>query len=367
MIPYLIPLIITLLAAIAFDGKEKMSPIKTAIWAFLFVYLTCLVGLRYEVGGDTITYMAVYEWARPLSTWEFDLFGMYQPGYTFLCAITKSISEDFTLFQFFHAFIINAILFRFIRKHTKYIFTSLFVLEFSIYIYFTTEILREVLAIAVFLLNYKNYEQKKWLKYYIGAVLSCLFHFSAIILFIIPFLNKIRFNKKFIALSFVSLGLLYFAGNVLSHFGGSYIIDKFNSYWGGHYGYLVTFLYFLRNAVFPLFFAWIIKFKFKQELKFENIICIMILFGIGSAINPLIWGRTVNYFMIFFCISFGDYCGQAMKSANKRIHNNAWILLVFFLITYSTYYLSIKNYMRYIPYCSVMNPHYIERDNLTKR
>lgn len=367
MIPYLIPLIICFIAAITYDCNKNIHLFKKFTWFFLFIYLILLVGLRFEVGGDTINYMAFYTSQKTIDSWSPNFADRFQPAYSLLCALTKTYSKDFVFFQFVHVIIVTCVLFWFIKKYSTAPFFSLFCLIFSNYIYFTTEILREILAVLVFLVFYKSYINRNWSKYIFGVFLACMFHYSAIVLLFIPLLRNLKFNKRFFYICIASTAGLYLCGIALSFLSNNPIIDKFNGYWGTNYGYLVTFLYFLRGGGFPFAFMWLMKYKFHRELQFENIICILIIFGCGAAINPLIFGRSVNYFIMFFIVAFGNYLGNAFSTHRRIIRSNAIVLITSFLITYSTYYLSIMNYMRYYPYCSILNPKHIERDNFKAR
>ena len=99
------------------------------------------------------------------------------------------VGDDFVYFQLLHIIILNSCLFYFISKSTEYRFSALFFCFIYYYLYFSTEILRESLAIFVFVLNYKNYEEGNWFKYYCGVCIAILFHISAVILIVFPFVN----------------------------------------------------------------------------------------------------------------------------------------------------------------------------------
>ena len=107
MIEYAIVILLALVGFFFVDNKHAQR--NKGIWiALIWLVLTLLIGLRFQVGGDTINYMGDYNWRNGLLEWEFDLTDKYQPGYTFLCSIAKSFSSEFYVFQLIHAATVNS-------------------------------------------------------------------------------------------------------------------------------------------------------------------------------------------------------------------------------------------------------------------
>lgn len=340
-----------------YDIGKKLGSI------FLFIYLTILIGLRYKVGGDSLTYEMVYESAKDLSAWQFTFMHIYQPGFTFLYAIAKSISHEFYCFQLLHALVLNTMLFIFLWKETKYRFLALAILEYMIYLYFSTEILRESLAVLVFALNYPNYKNKRWINFYIGVFISCLFHISAIVLIFLPLFYNLKFNKHFIWACLGIIVMIPIFNKFFSVFSNNIVADKVDSYLGGSYGILFTFFNVLRGGIFPLFILCLLS-KKKHEMRFENMLCVMSLFGLAAAANPLIFGRTVNYFILFLVVTLADYFHSHLRSKIRQIRQNSYIVLLLFFLVYSTQYVHLHQYKRYMPYSSILHPIEYERDHM---
>ena len=124
----------------------------------------------------------------------------HQPFFVLLNSFAKTIYPSFTCFQLLHSFIINTCLFCFVAKKSLYRFSTMFLCLLVFYINFTVEILRESLAIMVFVYNYKNLDNKNWIRYYIGVFISVMFHLSAVFLIILPLLKFLRLNKKYLLL-----------------------------------------------------------------------------------------------------------------------------------------------------------------------
>lgn len=364
MLYYILILSLTFLGCITYDTNNTHKHGRRALKLLIFISLTLLIGLRYKVGGDSIAYEMIFEDAHALTTWRYTWMHIYQPGFTFIEAIAKSIFTQFYVFQIIHAFIVNLALFIFINKNSRYFFISLLIIEFIVYLYFTTEILRETLAVLTFALSYPYYQKKKWGKYYLCVIIAMHFHISSIILAILPVFHNITFNRRYFYY-IIGIGLaIPLARPILSLIPYAGFIEKYDSYSGNFYGVLFSFFSLLKGALFPLFFCLFIKFGVKKHLKFENILCIMILFGIASAYNPLIFGRSLNFFYLFLALSVAEYIGDSYKifKTTAAIHNSLIIILILFCC-YGTQYLHLHQYIRWIPYSSILNPVDYERDH----
>lgn len=366
MLYYLIPLIVIFFAALKYDLNESKGQGKYFVWGLLYVYLTVLMGLRFEVGGDTINYMNFWKSQEDISHWEFTFKGYFAPGYSLLTALSYTISPGFYVFQFLHAVILNTLLFIFISQSTEYKFTAFLFVFFLIYLYFATEILRESIAVIIFLLNIKNLEKHKWLRYYLGAFISILFHFSAIILFFIPLISKIKFNKFYffyvavvLTLSITMSKILYVLTNVsiISEGVSKYVED-------GSHGLLADTMRTLRTFIFPAFVVYFAKYCMHISVKYENYIAIYTLLGLASLFSPIIFSRFTNYFIVLYAISFGEIIIKSIKNKKSvAFRHNAIVLLLCFIFLYGSEYVLYKRYTRWIPYYSIFNPHHVNRDN----
>ena len=337
------------------------------MWIGILLYFTLLIGLRYKVGGDTINYMGDYYWRVPLSQWKYSVLDKFQPGYTLLCALGKSISPDFYVLQLLHSLILNCAIGIWIYKNTKYIFTSFMAFYLSSYLYFSTEILREALAIMVFLFNYKNIEKKSWIKYYLGVIISCCFHLSAVILFILPFLKKVQFNKTYILLMICALIGSILSIRVIQSLSTIIVLaEKAEGYVGVTTGMMAGGYKLMITTIFPICFGYIATYKRTREIKFEWMIGIMGLLGIMALFNSIIFGRFSNYFILFFCVSFGTTIIQWFKTQSQILRNNAFIFSLCFIILFGIGFKMYNKYTLWVPYYSIYNPTDINREYADK-
>lgn len=178
-----------------FNSKRRFS---NKWYNFVLLLFILVAGLRYKVGGDTLVYYHYYENLLSWSEIEFsDLFkGRYSFLWNVLATTSKSISDNFVVLQLIQAGFVNATIFWFIKKHTKYRFTSLLLYFLFAYLYFNMEIMRESIAISFFLISYQFFQKERWALYFMIAFVAFLFHFSAFIIFVFPLLKVFKFNLK---------------------------------------------------------------------------------------------------------------------------------------------------------------------------
>lgn len=357
ILPYGLFFFLCLIGVIIFDLTNRVRG-RIYYYIFLGVILTLIIGLRYKVGADTLNYMGDYNWRVPLNEWRFTFIDNYQPGYTFLCAVGKSISPDFYVFQLIHSSILNCLLLFFIWKNTKYIFSVLSALFLTYYLYFATEILRESLAIMIFIYNYRSFEEKKWLNYYIGIAIACLFHISAITLVILPFFSGISSNKKYIIIYCGVLIVGFFSRNVLQKIAEIPIFEsKVNSYIDEtSHGLFFDFLQVLRKSIIPACLCYFASCVTSKKVLFEKFILIMALYGQASFFNPIIFGRVTNYFIIFYIISLSSFILSSIRSYKRIVFRNGIAWLIIFLTAYGVENFSYGKTKIWIPYSTIFSP-----------
>lgn len=219
---YLLIFIFIVFCVYFYDIRENNVG-KTTSYYFIFLAFVLLSTLRYRVGGDALFYEDMYEYLPDLSGYflymEHDNYLNYQPFWILFQAICKSITTEYVFFQFVHSVVFNLSLFYFIKRYTSKPFTYLAILFVSLlYFYFSFEIQRETLAIAVFLFNIKNLEEKRWIPYFLLSLVSFMFHISAIILFVLPLFRYLKFNMTFLYIVLAGSVVVFIFRSVILNF-----------------------------------------------------------------------------------------------------------------------------------------------------
>lgn len=368
---YLLIFIFIVFCVYFYDVREASSG-RTASFFLLFIILVLLSTLRYRVGTDSLYYEDTYDRMPDLSYFfmymQYDNELNYQPLWVLLVAIARSVSNDFVFFQFLHSLIFNVVIFYFFKKYTTKPFTALAILfVFLLYFYYSFEILRETMAIVVFLLNIKNLEDKKWIAYYLLATVSFLFHFSAFFLFFLPLFRFIKFNQWLLYVTLLStLIFIIFRSSVLDLMYTFLIMDAMRSRLDvysavemstlGFIGY-----YFIRVIMLiPLFMLNISKNL--NEQRFGWFYSSFFLF---SVLSQVIFGfdRLLNYLYPVYIIIIVDFIFTHYQEIKSRILRN---IIAFTIIIYLFFLFDYRLFIRnewgqqfsdmYFPYTSVFNP-----------
>lgn len=181
---YLILLIIFL---VPLFSHLSVKAARRYYW-FECIAIILVMGFRYYVGGDTIGYMAKYEYVSPiydLTVIDFVL-GEYQPLWVVLQSTCKTVSEEFYVLQLVISTLVNITVFWMIQKYCNNKFLAALLYLLNQMLNFNTEILRAVLAICVFLVAYEQLVGRHYLKYYLLVVVAILFHDQAFLLIFVP-------------------------------------------------------------------------------------------------------------------------------------------------------------------------------------
>lgn len=331
---------------------------QNGIWhyyyGFLFVYIVLLMGFRYRVGIDTINYMIEYSKFPTLSSIKFKelLDYEYAPLYMLLTAICKSVTPNFVLLQFVHSFLLNLIIFIFLKRNTQNPFRSILLYFIVCGLYFNTEILRESLAIGVFLLNFENLKNERWRRYYLWCFVAIMIHYSAIILLAAPLFIYLKLNWKTIILllligfyyEMIIENILYLipiksAGKAVYIQLENMYNEKLNSNW--------LYLNLIQTVLIPLM---VLKLG-KKDKSYESMVYAYVFCGICCIYFYLITQRFANYFAVFFVAYLSNWIHYNLKR-KLLIYGVMFIFIGFYAFSYANH----ERFKMWYPYHSVFNP-----------
>lgn len=401
---YALCIFILLVLIYIYDYKSFKSG-RDSWYYFILIYLILVAGLRYRVGMDTIGYMNSYDINPDLHSLNLSIFSensKYQPLWIIYVAILKTISPSFVLLQFSNAIIVNTIIFSFIKRNSRYLFTSLFIYTTVYYLEFNFEIMRESLALSIFLIAIYYLQRSKWIPYFIICSICFGFHFSGLFTFIIPLFKKVKINKFTISILFIISMLVYevaqFTETILLYlpfqnakfYTNEYTDNKFTVSLNirGYIAYLII------NFLIPISMLLYYKYIYKKQYIFSSFIYSMIIVGLLIVAIP-IFSRFKNYLYIFYVILLSDVIIRTIKpfkiviplpkqsgypatismrqklkeiSPRRVKFKFATIILIISLIyiplfglynlrlDLSGYNKNDKNYSRYFPYSSILDP-----------
>jgi hypothetical protein len=343
---------------------------------FVFLSLVLLSTLRYRVGGDALFYEDIFPELPELSDYfnfvEHSNFLNYQPLWILLVSFSKTITNEIILFQLIHSLIFNISLMVFLKRYSLKPFSVLTLLFVSLlYFYFSFEIQRETVAISIFMLSIKYLEEKRWLIYFPLAIVSFLFHISAIILFLLPLMRYIKFNQVLLWVTLFSSVLIFLLRDAILNLILSLLFvesarNKMEVYAEFKFSALGFWaFYFVR--VFLL--IPIMLFNVKNNLHEDRFRWFYPTFFVVSVMAQFFVGfeRLLNYlFPVYFIIVidfFYVYFPKIETRMKKIIIGGAIILHIFFIMNYKLF-LTNDFGQRYsslfFPYTSIFNEEIIQ-------
>ncbi len=358
---------------------------RTFWYIALFVALVVVAGLRYRIGTDSVRYETYYK-SMPV-LWELSMKYFektrFEPGFVILMSACRSVTQDFILFQFVHAIIINSAVFLLFWRNSRNPFTGILFYCFMSYMALNTEVLREALAVAVFLFSWPFFKRNNFLVYYALILLAISFHLGASVcllcpLFVLPGLGyffKLGKRTIFICAAILIVGFainkLFFNYVKLFTFSAT-LMDRATAYAQDELGdstynimgvlgsvvkrilYPVLAIYFLRKDRLSR--------NQKNNLKHLEALALFSIYIALMTIVINIFHRFNSYFLIFTALLISKWIFTPLRVKGKRyvLSFKYWclILLPFFIFTVKDEFGSVgvsgrlKTYMTYYPYSS---------------
>lgn len=208
-LPYIIiTVMLGLLAYMVYtarDERDRHYVVYGAVGLFLLFF-----GFRGFILTDWIiyyTYFTDLEWYKVLYYFDDKKFG-YEPGFAILCMLCKTVFPDYFFMQFVVTLIHTYALYRFFRRYSDNIPLGLMLYIVFEGVFIATNLVRNSIAISLFLLALPFLEERKPIQYFSLCLLAVTFHLSALIYFPLYFFLHIRLNK------WVYLGI-FIAANVI--------------------------------------------------------------------------------------------------------------------------------------------------------
>ena len=377
MLPYILFILLTFCLSLRFDGQAEYTRTKKVWYIIVGVYLVLLAGFRNGVGGDTQLYMQDFEYVP--STWgELNEFisdelteSGYMPGWSILVFLCKRWFDSFYAVQLAQALIVNIGILYLFRQYTTHIFLCVLLYGISnTFFLFNTEVMREAIAVVLCGIGMHSYLRgEKW-KFYLLVGISILFHISALVALLFPFVRLKQINIKTMIMAFFAALLLFLLSDVIVNYlpsllGSSVnrIVEKIFLYSNvtlNLFGFLENAIrYLVINAGIVFFAQWSIgedeqrQKDYIKYMSFYLIITVLICGFIG-------FSRFRNYTLIFFLIMLTEF----IYHYKSQLYTNAIIKLIvlagFVFYTsryYMTYYPGSHGYKYefYYPYTSILD------------
>jgi len=350
---------------------------KTQWYNIILLVLIFFAGLKYHLGGDNYSYLYYFYNIYPsLKDYTIDDFAVGRdPLYALINSLVKDYGGRFYIVQFIHATFLNVLIFRYFKKHSRYIFTCVFFYFITCYFHYNAEVLRASLAIVICLYGNDYIKEKKWIKGFIlyGVALFC--HAQTLLIFILPLLFRLKLDYRGYIILLVAFVFSFSIKNIFNNY--LFVLDNMDNLqtkaemyvdsdvYGSGSTSLGGLLVYLMPILYLFYSSHYLKKKgITDTLEFiEPFVFLGILFTIFSYNMPIFY-RYTDYFRIYFVIIFTEFFVRL--SASSYNFKNGYCLVksvffyipFFFIITVSM--LDKTAYIRYFPYTSIINKEIVQ-------
>lgn len=371
---YFVVALLLLFLSFRYDFCQQRLKEKKCWFILVLIIFILLSGLRYRLGLDTTRYINRFYHDTPYLwqlKWEDFMIGE-DPLYTLLNSVVFTLGGRFYIVQLLHATFVNGLLFKYIYKHSQYIFLCVFFYFIWKYTAYNMEELRASLSVVLCLFANDYILEKKWYKGLLLYAIGLFFHASTVVVILmIPLLFFFKFNKVGVLIllaAYVVGGVMmsFFEENIALLEFSEAMSDKAEGYFSRDdlTGQLHNLSYFIVNII-PFLFYPIVSLIFTKRvvkdtemIKFEPLFLIAMLFLIVQ-MQIYMFYRFVNFYAVYIIIISAFLFGKLVEKRKELSYGVAYVrsLLffgVFILAMLYPYFSDIEYARRYYPYSSVI-------------
>lgn len=322
-----------------FISKKKLK----YLYLMCIIYLIIFAGFRDGIGGyDVHNYAYYFQQVKPINeivslndiiNYRFEVL------YTVINSIIKTFTTDYRIVLLVCSIVSITCISIFNYKYSYYPFFSLLYFLYKLFLYGNMVVVRQSIAIGIFLISIKYIKENKFIKYLIFNIFGACFHSSALILIPIFFIRNINFKKiGLVKLSIISGVILLISGPLLRFmsFILGYILPQ--SIANKLYAYS-AYAYFtktsLLNIVEILGIVILLSIFYKKDNgnNNENIIIKGTYFNFIMVVSFIMFSfvaRVNLYFSYFVMISI-SYIIKYIKNTNIKILVYIMFIFIFFI------------------------------------
>lgn len=306
------------------------------LYFFLMGIVLILVsGLRsIDIGVDTMQFCTNFvRVAHCSSLLEALLATRYETGFVLFCYVLSRITSNYQILILSSSIIITVSVLKFIKKNSCNVSMSVYIYIAMNFFGMYMNVMRQALAISIFLWTYDLfYKEKKYFKYIVGIVIASTFHSSALVLLVLPFISKISFKtKSMLFMCGITLMLLIFARPIVTQValltGYAGYLTKANYFGSNYFG---AFFLFLANSIVFLFCFIQKDCLDEQQMEWLKISFVSLMLTLCTMQISIV-GRIAEYFNVF-----GIVLVPNVLRLSKKIKNRIFVktLLIAFLFLY---------------------------------
>lgn len=353
---------IVILFIIMFLGvilKPNKDTKRKRIFMFIvFGTLIVVAAIRdISVGVDTRQFCNNFDKIKFLTLQQsFNL--RYEKGFIILCKALSYINSNHQILIIASSIIIFFMMGMFIYKNSKdVVFSSILYITLNTYA-MHMNVMRQAIAIAIFILGYELFFKKnKFIKYSITVILASLFHQTAIIMLVLILIKDRKYTEKtylvtniIAVLSLVLAPTIWMIATSLFPTYAGYAKTEYinSSYLAGTISAIIAWLVLTMGIFFER--------KNKEKGSTYNFLAYImsILFIIDVLVIKInLFVRLATYFGIFTCVWLPSTL-QNIQDKNEKVLMK-YIVLVCFILYWAVLSTSRPEWYGVIPYSTFLN------------
>lgn len=286
---------------------------KNLILFYLILSYTLIIGLRYDVGMDYLSYERAF-------TYNID----YEIGYNLLRNIIKLCGGKFYHLTMLVSLIIIVVISNFFKKikKTTELRVAIFLFLISSFNFIAMNLMRQAIAVSFCFLAEQYYKKNK-LFYIILIIIAFLFHKSVLLyLFLMIIIKKIKIRRKisiiFLIILFISKYFISYTSiivkfiKIINKLYPNYSIIKIQNYATETISLNLGLL-----SIITIYFLVITK-KNEYLINYEKYFFVSLIFLIFSTEN-FIFNRISFYFDIYLFYNIFQYSKEKYDGIKKKI------------------------------------------------
>lgn len=292
-IPYIILVCFFGICAYIYEHFEEETHQRNIVILTICVFFV-FFGFRGYILSDWTSYYPMFYECSSDDITDFKI-GNVEPGYILLNLICRSVFADFQFFVFVCTLINTTLLLLFLRERTKNIPLMLMLFVSFEGLIIMTNLMRNSIAILIFINSIKFIENRKPFAYFSMCLLALSFHTSSLIYFPLYFFFHLKCNKwvylfVFFACNFIFLYKISVFLSVASLLGVDELFAKRIELYTEDYSKVtpLSIGYLERLLTGGLIFAYFDKLK---DIRKENVVFI---------------NAIMTYFILYFFFSEFD-------------------------------------------------------------
>ncbi|ENB9462943.1 EpsG family protein [Providencia rettgeri] len=334
---------------------DKMKPNRVYLFSFSFIVII-ISGLRWRTGTDWLPYEMYFHNLNPSNV---DDYSHIEYGYRIFMLSIKNIFSNYSFFLFFQSLIViglKVLVSLKMNNIQRILFCTIYLLAYCFNIFNV----RQDISISLILVAIVFYNQGL-LKFTLITLLASLFHKSAIICLLFPFIYLL--NKRnllfftvlisIIFISFIKIDIGAWLPDSISYKYYSFVYEAPESYTKSLLGQIMSFLTKFPYVIF-LYYSFL-KLDLSKNERYITAIAllgfILSIISISSGIGML--NRIAIYFYITELYIIPILLVKYSYLASKK---NSLLLLGMFLVIYlGRFYSYINSYSDlFIPFESIL-------------